>query len=85
MPDFYYYRVTMVTDYLAISTTVSLDLPEEVGNLSAEAWRQAVVEADAMIEYEMGKKLAYRANEISVVLLLDDEEIHLEEGELVNA
>ena len=85
MPDFYYYRVTMVTDYLVISTTVSLDLPEEVGNLSAEAWRQAVVEADAMIEYETGKKLAYRANEISVVLLLDDEEIHLEEGELVNA
>ena len=75
----------MVTDYLAISTTVSLDLPEGVGNFSAEAWRQAVVEADAMIEYEMGKKLAFRANEISVVLLLDDEEIHLEEGELVNA
>lgn len=81
MPDFYYYRVTIVTDYLSISTTVSLDLPEEVGNLSAEAWRQAVIEADAMIEYEMGKKLSERANEISVVLLLDNEEIELEEGE----
>lgn len=79
MPDFYYYRVTIVTDYLSISTTVSLDLPEEVGNLSAEAWRQAVIEADAMIEYEMGKKLSERANEISVVLLLDNEEIELEE------
>lgn len=81
MPDFYYYRVTIVTDYLSISTTVSLDLPEEVGNLSAEAWRQAVIEADAMIEDEMGKKLSERANEISVVLLLDNEEIELEEGE----
>ena len=81
MLDFYYYRVTIVTDYLSISTTVSLDLPEEVGNLSAEAWRQAVIEADAMIECEMGKKLSERANEISVVLLLDNEEIELEEGE----
>ena len=80
----YYYRVTMVTDYLAITTTVSLDLDEHTGNLSEEAYKQAVIEADAMVEYEMGRKLSHRTNEITVTLLLDDEEITLEEGELLN-
>ncbi len=81
----YYYRVTMVTDYLVITTTVSLDLDEHTGNLSEEAYKQAIVEADAMVEYEMGRKLSNRSNEITVTLLLDDEEITLEEGELANA
>lgn len=84
MPDFYYYRVTMVTDYLEITTTVSLDLDEHTGNLSGEAYKQAVIEADSMVEYEMGKKLAGRANDIIVTLLLDNEEITLEEREEVN-
>lgn len=81
----HYYRVTMVTDYLAITTTVSLNLDEYTGNLSPEAWRQAVIEADAMTEYEVNRKISHRANEITVTLLLDDEEIELEEGELANA
>lgn len=81
----YHYRVTMVTDYLAITSTVSLILDEYTGNLSPEAWKQAVIEADAIIEYEMGKKLSEHANEISVVLLLENEEIEVEEGELANA
>ena len=84
MADFYYYRVTMVTDYLEITTTVSLDLDEYTGNLSGEAYKQAVIEADSMVEYEMGKKLADRANDIIVTLLLDNEEITLEEREVVN-
>lgn len=75
----FYYRVEMITDYLTISTTVSLDLDEYTGNLSEEAGKQAVIEADSMIEYEMGKKLSHRANDITVTLLLDDEEITLEE------
>lgn len=76
----YYYRVEMVTDYLTISTTVSLELDEYTGNLSEEASKQAIIEADSMIEYEMGKKLSNTANDITVTLLLDDEEIILEEA-----
>lgn len=75
----FYYRVEMITDYLVVSTTVSLNLDEYTGNLSEEAGKQAVIEADFMIEQEMGKKLSQRANDITVTLLLDDEEITLEE------
>lgn len=75
----YYYRVTMTTDYLTVSTTVSLMLDEYTGNLSETARDQAIVEADASIEYEFGRKLSARANEITVTLLLDDEEVDLSE------
>ena len=75
----FYYRVEMITDYLVVSTTVSLNLDEYTGNLSEEAGKQAVIEADFMIEQEMGKKLSHRANDVTVTLLLDDEEITLEE------
>ena len=75
----YHYRVTMTTDYLAVSTTVSLMLDEYTGNLSDDARDQAIIEADASIEYEFGRKLSERANEITVTLLLDDEEVDLSE------
>lgn len=75
----YYYRVMMTTDYLTVSTTVSLMLDEYTGNLSETARDQAIVEADASIEYELGRKLSERANEITVTLLLDDEEVDLSE------
>ena len=75
----YYYRVTMTTDYLTVSTTVSLMLDEYTGNLSDDARDQAIIEADASIEYEFGRKLSERANEITVTLLLDDEEVDLSE------
>ena len=75
----YYYRVTMTTDYLAVSTTVSLMLDEYTGNLSDDARDQAIIEADASIEYEFGRKLSERANETTVTLLLDDEEVDLSE------
>jgi hypothetical protein len=74
------YRVTMVTDYLTITTMVELDLDEYTGNLSEEAKAQAIIEADAMIEYETGKKISHTANSITVTLLLDDAEIDLEEA-----
>jgi len=75
----YEYRVTMVTDYLTVGTVVSLSLDDYTGNLSEEAKQQAIIEADASIEYEIGRKLSHRANEVTVTLLLDDEEITLEE------
>lgn len=72
------YRVTLVTDYLTITTNVELYLDEYTGNLSAEAYKQAVIEADAMVEYEFGRKISERANDVIVTLILDDEEIELE-------
>lgn len=75
----FYYRVTMVTDFLTIIASVSLELDEYTGNLSPEAYKQAVIEADAMVEYETGRKISHRANEVTVTLILDnDEEINLE-------
>lgn len=75
----FYYRVTMVTDFLTIIASVSLELDEYTGNLSPEAYKQAVIEADAMVEYETGRKISHRVNEVTVTLILDnDEEINLE-------
>jgi hypothetical protein len=75
----YYYRVAMTTDYLNVTTTVSLMLDEHTGNLSETAREQAIVEADASIEYEFGRKLSARANDVTVTLLLDDEEVELDD------
>lgn len=75
----YYYRVSMTNDYLTVMTTVSLVLDEYTGNCGPEAYRQAIIEADAVIEDDLGQKLSKRANDITVTLLLDDEEITLEE------
>lgn len=75
------YRVTLVTDYLTITTNVELYLDEYTGNLSPEAYKQAVIEADAMVEYEFGRKISERANDVIVTLILSDEEIDLEGGE----
>jgi hypothetical protein len=73
------YRVQFVTDYLTIETLISLDLDEYTGNASSEAHKQAVIEADASVEYEFGKRIADRANQITVTLLLDDgDELELE-------
>ena len=77
----YEYRVTMVSDYLTVMTVISLDLDEVTGNLSEEAYKQAVIEADACIESDLGTKMSDKANEITVTLLLDDKEVDLEEDE----
>lgn len=79
----YYYRVTVVFDLVTVITTVSLDLDEHTGNLSAEARKQALYEADNSISYDLGEPLIWgegrRPNEITVTLLLDDDtEIELE-------
>lgn len=71
----HYYRVTITTDCLTIGTIVELDLDEYTGNLSAEAWRQSVIEAEYAIELELDTVITNRAKDIKVELLLDDDSV----------
>jgi hypothetical protein len=71
----YDYRVTFVTDYLTITTNVCLELDETTGNLSDEAYGQATINGMNNIEDEIGKIDETIINDITVTLLLDDEEI----------
>ncbi len=73
----YDYRVTFVTDYLTITTNVCLELDETTGNLSDEAYEQATINGMNNIEDEIGKIDETIINDITVTLLLDDEEIEL--------
>ncbi len=73
----YDYRVTFVTDYLTITTNVCLDLDDTIGNLSDEAYEQATINGMNNIEDEIGKIDETVINDITVTLLLDDEEIEL--------
>jgi cytolysin (calcineurin-like family phosphatase) len=76
----YDYRVTFVTDYLTITTNVCLELDDNTGNLSAEAYEQASINGMNNIEDEIGKIDETIINDITVTLILDDEEIELNEG-----
>ena len=73
----YDYRVTFVTDYLTITTNVCLELDDTTGNLSDEAYEQATINGMNNIEDEIGKINETIINDITVTLLLDDEEIEL--------
>jgi len=73
----YDYRVTFVTDYLTITTNVCLELDDTMGNLSDEAYEQASINGMNNIEDEIGKIDETVINDITVTLLLDDEEIEL--------
>jgi len=73
----YDYRVTFVTDYLIITTNVCLELDDTIGNLSDEAYEQATINGMNNIEDEIGKIDETVINDITVTLLLDDEEIEL--------
>jgi hypothetical protein len=73
----YDYRVTFVTDYLTITTNVSLDLNDTTGNLSDEAYGRAAVKGMNNIEDEIGKIDETIINDITVTLILDDEEVEL--------
>ena len=73
----YDYRVTFVTDYLTITTNVCLELDDTIGNLSDEAYEQATINGMNNIENEIGKIDETVINDITVTLLLDDEEIEL--------
>jgi selenophosphate synthase len=74
----YDYKVIFITDYLTIITTVNL-MPDEdtFNNLSAEAYEQAVINAENNIIDELGHFDSNIVNDITVSLLLDDEEIEL--------
>jgi cytolysin (calcineurin-like family phosphatase) len=73
----YDYRVTFVTDYLTITTNVCLELDETTGNLSDEAYEQATINGVNNIVDELGRFYETLINDITVTLLLDDEEIEL--------
>jgi hypothetical protein len=75
----YDYRVTFVTDYLKIITNVELELNDTTGNLSDEAYGRAAVKGMNNIEEEIGKINETIINEITVTLILDDEEVELNE------
>jgi len=76
----YDYRVTFITDYLTITTNVCLELDDTTGNLSGEAYEQAVINGMNNIEDEIGKIDETVINDITVTLILDDEEVELNEG-----
>lgn len=73
----YAYRVTFVTDYLVITTTVELEADDSFQNLSSEAYEQAVINAENNVKDELGHFAVSIINDITVTLLLDDEEIEL--------
>jgi cytolysin (calcineurin-like family phosphatase) len=75
----YDYRVTFVTDYLTITTNVCLELDETTGNCSDEAYEQATINGMNNIEDEIGKIDETIINDITVTLLLDEEEVELNE------
>jgi hypothetical protein len=74
----YDYQVTFVTDYLTITTNVSLNFDDTIGNCSNEAYEQAVINGENNIKDELGQFDESLINDITVTLLLDDEEIELE-------
>ena len=74
----YDYRVIFITDYLTIITQVNL-MPDDdnFNNLSPEAYEQAVINAENNIVDELGQFDETLINDITVSLLLDDEEIEV--------
>jgi cytolysin (calcineurin-like family phosphatase) len=74
----YDYRVIFITDYLTIITQVNL-MPDDdnFNNLSSEAYEQAVINGMNNIVDELGQFDETLINDITVSLLLDDEEIEV--------
>ena len=74
----YDYRVIFITDYLTIITQVNL-MPDNdnFNNLSAEAYEQAVINGMNNIVDELGRFDETLINDITVTLLLDNEEIEV--------
>ena len=74
----YDYRVIFITDYLTIITQVNL-MPNDdnFNNLSSEAYEQAVINGMNNIVDELDQFDETLINDITVSLLLDDEEIEV--------
>ena len=74
----YDYRVIFITDYLTIITQVNLRPDDDnFNNLSSEAYEQAVINGMNNIVDELGQFDETLINDITVSLLLDDEEIEV--------
>jgi cytolysin (calcineurin-like family phosphatase) len=73
----YSYRVIFITDYLTIITNVELEAEDTFQNLSGEAYEQAVINGINNIVDELGRFDETLINDITVSLLLDDEEIEV--------
>lgn len=73
----YSYRVVFITDYLTIITNVELEAEDTFQNLSGEAYEQAVINGINNIVDELGQFDETLINDITVSLLLDDEEIEV--------
>lgn len=74
----YEYEVTLVKDYLTITTGTALWLDDQQGNLSDEAREQAIKNAITNIKDELGitaDTLNYCDSQVK--LILDDEEVIL--------
>ena len=69
----YYYRVSMTNDYLTVMTTVSLVLDEYTGNCGPEAYRQAIIEADAVIEDDRKAPARPYGPEIDDLIKMEEE------------
>jgi hypothetical protein len=77
----YEYKVMMMLDWSVVSTRVTIDLDEHIGNLSPEAGLKAVNEADELIKYDFAtdEDASVGANDVEVYLVQDNNEILLEE------
>jgi hypothetical protein len=73
----YSYRVVFITDYLTIITNVELEAEDTFQNLSGEAYEQAVINGINNIVDELGQFDETLINDITVSLLLEDEEIEV--------
>jgi hypothetical protein len=74
----YSYRVVFITDYLTIITNVELEAEDTFQNLSSEAYEQAVINGMNNIVDELGRFDETLIKDITVSLLLEDEEIEVD-------
>jgi cytolysin (calcineurin-like family phosphatase) len=73
----YSYRIVFITNYLTIITNVELEAEDTFQNLSSEAYEQAVINGINNIVDELGQFDETLINDITVSLLLEDEEIEV--------
>jgi len=74
----YSYRVTFVTKYLTITTNIELELDDTTGNLGDVAYALAAQSGRDSVIDELGSFDETLINDITVTLILDDEDIELE-------
>lgn len=74
----YDYNIIFTGNYWSLTTRISIDLDDTIGNLSEEARDLAEFRANEAIREELGIDPINFAHSSNVALLLDDEEIWLE-------